>query len=255
MDRSLLLKARRLLVEMHYRARIGHLGGNLSCIDALMVAHFVAMGPEDRFILSKGHAAGAYYVTLAMKGLIPAEELASFHQDGTRLAGHPPATGVPGIRFATGSLGHGLSLAAGLALAARMRGRSHRVFCLTSDGEWQEGSTFEALIFAMHHRLSNLTVLVDHNRLQGFGGTAEVASMEPLEARLQGFGVEIRHCDGHDPDAIAAAMRPGSGSPCLVMLETVKGSGVPSMEGRMESHYLPPTEVQLGESMRLGSPA
>jgi len=251
MDRSLIVEARRLLVDMHYRSRIGHLGGNLSCIDSLIVLHFAAMGPDDRFILSKGHAAGAYYVTLALRGRIPIEELTSFHQDDTRLSGHPPASGIADIRFATGSLGHGLSLAAGLALAAKLRGATHRVFCLTSDGEWQEGATFEALIFAVHHRLDNLTVLVDHNRLQGFGSTAEVASMDPLDTRLRGFGIELRRCDGHDPDAILEALRqPNAAMPNMVLLDTIKGSGIASMEGRLDSHYLPPTEAQHAEAMR-----
>ena len=120
------------------------------------------------------------------------DDLDRFHQDDTLLAGHPPARGIPDIRFATGSLGHGLSLAAGLALAARLQGANRRVFCLTSDGEWQEGSTLEAAIFAAHHRFNNLTILVDHNRLQGFGSTDAVASMNPLHERLSGLDFEIR---------------------------------------------------------------
>ncbi|MBR0644711.1 transketolase [Plastoroseomonas hellenica] len=239
-----LREARRRLISMHYHSKVGHLGGNLSSIDAMMVLHKDVMSVEDRFVLSKGHSAGAYYVTLSMIGALPVEELASFHQDDTRLAGHPPANAIPAIRFATGSLGHGLSLASGLALAARFRGGPTRVFCLTSDGEWQEGSTLEALIFAAHHKLSNLTVLVDHNGLQGFGTTADVASMDPLDERLRGFGVDLRWCDGHDPHDLRTALRHRGNRPSVVLMRTIKGRGVPGMEGTMASHYLPPTREQ-----------
>ncbi len=240
---------------MHWRGGVGHLGGNLSALDAMMVLHHELLGPRDRFILSKGHSAGAYYVTLWSLGLLTDADLDSFHQDGTRLAGHPPAQGVPSILFSTGSLGHGLPLAAGLALAARLQGSDRRVFCLTSDGEWQEGSTFEALIFAAHHKLANLTILVDHNGLQGFGGTAEVASMDPLGARLAGFDVEPRECDGHDLESLRAAIGPRGNRPTVVIMRTIKGRGVPELEGRMESHYLPLTEAQYrGAVARLGAP-
>jgi transketolase len=209
----------------------------------MLLVHHELLGPRDRFILSKGHSAGAYYVTLWSLGLLSDADLATFHQDGTRLAGHPPSTGIPDILFSTGSLGHGLSLAAGLALAARLRGQTRRVFCLTSDGEWQEGSTLEALVFAAHRALANLTILVDHNGLQGFGGTAEVASMDPLGARLAGFDVELRECDGHDLDSLRAAIRPRGNRPAVVIMRTIKGRGVPGMEGRMDSHYLPLNEA------------
>jgi len=247
--------ARRRLLEMHWRSGVGHLGGNLSAIDAMMLAHHELIGPQDRFILSKGHSAGAYYVTLWSLGLLSDADLDSFHRDGTRLAGHPPASGVPSILFSTGSLGHGLSLAAGLALAARLQGRACRVFCLTSDGEWQEGSTLEALIFAAHHNLANLTILVDHNGLQGFGSTAEVASMDPLGERLAGFDVELRECDGHDIESLRGALRPHGNRPVVVIMRTTKGRGVAGMEGRMESHYLPLTEAAYQGALELLGPA
>jgi transketolase len=245
--------AKRQLFRMHYRNRVGHLGGNLSALDAMMVLHHELMGKADRFVLSKGHSAGAYYVTLWSLGLIPDVELTTFHQDDTRLSGHPPAQGIPQILFSTGSLGHGLSLAAGLGLAARLKGEAHRVFCLTSDGEWQEGSTVEALIFVCHHALSNLTVLVDHNRLQGFGSTADVATMDPLSHKLSGFDVDLRQCEGHDLQALRATLAPLSNRPIVVIMETCKGNGVPDFEGRLESHYLPLTETQYRAAMaRLG---
>lgn len=240
---ALLQRGRRRLLQMHHEAGVGHLGGNLSAIDAMLVAHHEFIGPHDHFILSKGHSAGALYVALWSIGRLTDDDLRQFHRDGTLLAGHPPAAGIPEIAFATGSLGHGLSLAAGTALGLRLKDQSGRVLCLTSDGEWQEGSTWEALIFIAHQRLSNLTVLVDHNGLQGFGTTAEVASMSPLWSRLQGFDIDLDIIDGHDPEAIRAALSRTGERPRLVVLRTVKGRGVTAMEGRMASHYLPLTDA------------
>jgi transketolase len=244
LTQDLLNQARRRLLDMHFRARVGHLGGNLSCIDALMLLHHEIMGADDRFILSKGHSAGALYVTLATLGRLADADLDSFHKDGTRLAGHPPALGIDGVAFATGSLGHGLPLAAGMALAARLQHADRRIFCLTSDGEWQEGSTLEAAIFATHQRLGNLTILVDHNRLQGFGSTGETASMDPLHERLSGLAFDMRICNGHDLDSMRQALSAGHGRPVLVILNTVKGHGIPDVADTMASHYLPPTEAQ-----------
>ncbi len=242
-------RARRRLVDMHYRAKAGHIGGNLSCLDAMMLIHHEYLGPDDRFILSKGHSAGALYVTLWSLGRLTDSDLNRFHQDDTLLAGHPPARGIPEVRFATGSLGHGLSLAAGLALAAKLQGANRRVFCLTSDGEWQEGSTLEAAIFSAHHGFDNLTILVDHNGLQGFGSTDAVASMNPLHERLSGFGLEIRNCDGHDLGSMRAALAPGRNRPVIVMLSTIKGRGVPEVADTVESHYLPLTPEQYAGAM------
>jgi len=249
LSKTALKQARQRLVGMHYRARAGHLGGNLSCIDAMMLVHHEFMGADDRFILSKGHSAGALYVTLWSLGRLRDSDLDRFHQDDTLLAGHPTAKGIPDIHFATGSLGHGLSLAAGVALAAKLQNVRRRVFCLTSDGEWQEGSTLEALIFVTHHALNNLTILVDHNGLQGFGSTDAVASMDPLHERLAGFAVEIRVCDGHDLDSMRAALATESNRTVMVVLNTVKGRGVPDVAGRIESHYLPLSAEQYARAI------
>lgn len=242
--RDLVRSARRRLLRMHYESGVGHIGGNLSALDALLVVFHDHLRPQDRFILSKGHSAGALYIALWSVGRLQEAELASFHRDATRLAGHPPAGGLADVPFATGSLGHGFSLAAGTALGMRLQGSDARVICLTSDGEWQEGSTWEALIFACHHRLSNLTVLVDHNGLQGFGTTAAVASMVPLWERLRGFDVEVCVVDGHDCAEIGAALAKRGERLRIVVLRTVKGRGVSFMEHRMEWHYLPLTEPQ-----------
>lgn len=240
-----LKEARRRLLRMHFECGVGHIGGNLSCLDAMMILHHEYLrSPEDHFILSKGQAAGALYVALWSKGLIDDDDLRRFHGEQTNLPAHPPVSGLPGILFATGSLGHGLSLAAGTALAKRFHSESGHVYCLTSDGEWQEGSTWEALIFLCHHRLANLTVLVDSNRLQGFGTTEAVASMDPLTDKLRGFDIKVLNIDGHDPEAIRAALDAPSPGPKIVILNTTKGRGVSFMENRMESHYLPLTADQ-----------
>src|SRR3984957_662891 len=182
---ELVKRARRRLLEMHFNAGVGHLGGNLSALDALLVLHHQVMGPEDVFVLAKGHAAGALYITLWSLAKLSDEDLNTFHRDGTFLAGHPVAGWSNDIPFATGSLGHGLPDAAGMALGYKLQSQASEVFCLTSDGEWQEGSNWEALIFAMHQRLTNLTILIDEKRLQGFGTTAAVASMDPLENKFK----------------------------------------------------------------------
>ncbi|MDB5582182.1 MAG: transketolase [Bradyrhizobium sp.] len=249
-DNEFLAKAKARLLEMHYENRVGHLGGNLSAIDAMLVIHHELMQPADRFVLSKGHSAGAYYVTLWSLGKLSDADLKTFHKDGTALAGHPSPKGIPDIEFATGSLGHGLSLAAGLAMAAKLRGQSHRIYCFTSDGEWQEGSTLEALIFAVHNKLTNLSIVVDHNGLQGFGSTADVASMDPLDQKIAGFGVELRQCDGHSLAALRQTLAPsGENGPVVTILSTRKGNGVADFEGRMESHYLPVTEIQFAAAI------
>jgi transketolase len=198
--------AYRRLLKMYYDAGSGHLGGSLSCLDAMMVLYHAVMTPRDRFLLSKGHAAGALYIALWSKGLLSDEDLNTFGKDDTALPGHPSGRGIPGLLFSTGSLGHGFSLACGLALAGKERGERFRVFCLCSDGEWQEGSCWEALIFAVRHRLDNLTVLVDQNGLQAFGTTDEVASMADLESKIAAFGPFPVSIDGHDLKTIHAVL-------------------------------------------------
>ncbi|UHS59567.1 transketolase [Agrobacterium vaccinii] len=228
---------------MHYESGVGHIGGNLSAIDSMMITFHEFMQPSDRFILSKGHSAGALYIVLWSLGLLTDQDLATFHRDATLLAGHPPASGLPKIDFATGSLGHGLSLAAGTALAFRLKANNGTVFCLTSDGEWQEGSTWEAFIFACHQKLANLKILVDQNGLQGFGTTEGVASMQSLQARIAGFNAQIDVVSGHDPVEIRSALARKTDRPHVIVMETVKGKGVSFMENQVGWHYLPLNEA------------
>src|SRR5712671_4385564 len=190
-DHSLSNRARARLLQMHYEAKVGHIGGNLSALDAMLHLQGRVMGKDDIFVLSKGHSAGALYVSLWAVGLISDEELSSFHKDGTVLAGHPVAHWHKRIAYATGSLGHGLGLAAGAALGKRLRGEPGTIYCLLSDGECEEGSIWEALMFVRHHRLANLVVLVDANGVQGFGSTKEVASLEPLAPKFRGFELHV----------------------------------------------------------------
>jgi len=237
-------KARKRLMQMHFESGVGHIGGNLSALDALLIVFHEYLKSDDKFVLSKGHSVGALYVSLWSVGRLEDSDLESFHKDGTLLAGHPPVSGISDISFATGSLGHGLSLAAGTALGFKLKKQNFRVVCMTSDGEWQEGSTWEALVFACHHKLDNLTVLVDHNNLQGFGATDHIASMSPLWEKLQGFNVDLKVIDGHDIDAIRTELSSPQKSFQIIVLRTVKGNGVSFLENRIDSHYLPLSEEQ-----------
>ena len=239
------------LLKMHYDAGVGHIGGNLSAIDTLLCLYHNVMGPEDSFVLSKGHSAGALYTTLWSAGLLTDADLRTFHKDGTRLSGHPAAGAIPQIPFATGSLGHGLGIAAGMALARKLQGHDGHVFCLTSDGEWNEGSCWEALIFARHQKLSNLTIIVDLNGLQGFGTTREVADLNSLADKFRAFGVAAQEVDGHNLRALCSVLPPESGEgPRAIVARTCKGFGVSFMEGRMEWHYLPMNASQYAEAAK-----
>jgi transketolase len=238
------IRVKKRLLAMHHHSNVGHIGGNLSALDALLVLFHDVLDDVDEFVLSKGHSAGALYAVLWSVGILNDDDLNTFHKDDTLLPAHPPANRIPRISFATGSLGHGLSLAAGLALAQKLKWQNRRVFCLTSDGEWQEGSIWEALIFSAHHNLSNLTVMIDHNKLQGFGTTNDVASMSPLWEKIKGFDVSISVIDGHDIDAIRAGLQKETSRPHFVFLKTVKGKGISFMENKMEWHYLPLSNEQ-----------
>jgi transketolase len=243
--KDILRKARLRLLKMHFESGVGHIGGNLSSLDMMLTLHHRVMDSDDHFVLSKGHAAGALYVTLWSLGRLTDEQLATFHRDHTKLGGHPLPHGLADIPFAVGSLGHGLGLAAGLALGNKLRGRPGRVFCLLSDGEWNEGSTWESLMFLAHRKLREVVLLVDLNGLQGFGATADVVNLGSLARKLEEFGVEAREVDGHDTDAIERVLkaRP-TDRPVALVARTIKGHGVSFMENKMEWHYLPMTAQQ-----------
>jgi len=241
--------ARKRLLQMHFESGVGHIGGNLSCLDILLAVYHDALTDIDHFVLSKGHAAGALYTALWSVGRLSDNDLQTFHRDGTLLSGHPPAKGMTDIPFATGSLGHGVGLAAGLALGQRLNETAGRVICLTSDGEWNEGSTWESLIFAKQQHLANLVVIVDENGLQGFGTTSEVADLSPLADKFRAFGLPTLEVDGHDQAALTGVLNstaiPG---PLMIVARTIKGHGVSFMENRLEWHYLPMTAEQYNQA-------
>ena len=243
------VKARLRMLQMHYDSGVGHIGGNLSALDAMLYLHHYVMSTEDQFVLSKGHAAGALYVTLWSRGILQESDLCSFHDDGTLLSGHPPPRRLEGIPVATGSLGHGLPMACGMALARKLRKQPGQIFCLCSDGEWQEGSNWEALIFARHHNLSNLVVLVDVNGLQGFGSTQTVASMNDLGKYMEAFGLRTRELDGHLEASLEQINTRSVEDRWCYLLQTVKGKGISFMENRLEWHYLPLDEASYRQAL------
>jgi len=255
-------------LRMVHHARASHIGSCLSCADLLAVLYHEILRVDpcrpdwpdrDRFILSKGHAAAALYAALAERGFFPVARLDTFGDDGTQLATHVARHGVPGVDFATGSLGHGLSVGAGMALASRRDGRPGRVFVLLSDGECDEGSTWEAALFAAHHGLDNLVAILDYNKIQSFGRVTEVLGLEPLADKWRSFGWVVRELDGHDHVRILGELRAvpfTPGLPSVVVAHTIKGKGVSFMEDQLLWHYRSPDDAQLAAALaELGEPS
>jgi len=241
------------ILHMHARANSSHVGSSLSCVDLLIGLYFGVMKAGDRFILSKGHAASALYSVLAQKGVIKKSLLETYCGRDTCLGGHLSRGCVPGVEFSTGSLGHGLPAAAGMALAAKKDNLKHRVFVLLSDGECNEGSVWEAAMFASRHALDNLTAIVDYNKLQGFGSTGDVLNLEPFKAKWQAFGWQAREIDGHDFKKITTALSGApfkKKSPSIIIAHTIKGKGVSFMENRLEWHYKSPNADQLAVALK-----
>ncbi len=245
------------VIEMSHRARTAHLGSSLSCCDIVVAAYWHACridpdrptDPErDRFILSKGHAASTLYAGLAFKGFYPVDMLDSFCRDGGKLAEHPPANLLPGVEAATGSLGHGLPIGNGMALAGRIKGQRFRVYALLSDGECNEGSVWEAAMFAAAHRLENVCVIVDYNKWQATARSNETLALAPLSDKWRAFGWDATEVDGHDIGALATLMSGvpnGSGRPVAIIAHTVKGKGVSFMEDDNNWHYRAPTAEEV----------
>ncbi len=246
-------------LRMCNHAGSSHIGTCLSMADLLAVlygrvlkhdAARPAWDERDWFLLSKGHGAAALYAVLAERGYFPVDDLGGYGDAGSTLLGHA-SHHVPGVELSTGSLGHAFPVACGVALAAKRDGKPHRVFVLLSDGELDEGSNWEAILFAPHHKLDNLVALVDYNKIQSFGTVAEVLGLEPLVDKWAAFGWEVREADGHDHDAIANALRPPSraGIPVVVLAHTVKGKGVGFMENDLAWHYKSPNAGQLAKAL------
>jgi transketolase len=210
------------------------------------------MASRDRFILSKGHACVAVYATLAEVGILPQEQLQTYGDDFSWLMNHISHK-VPGVEFSTGSLGHGLPFGVGKALAAKAGGENWRTFVVLSDGEMDEGSNWEALLFAAHHKLSNLTIIIDANNLQSLTTTTETLNLGPLEAKLSAFGVDVKTVDGHscsELSAVLSAPRGDAGRPLVVIAQTIKGKGVDFMENKVEWHYRSPNPQELEQALQ-----
>lgn len=241
---------RYVITDMICRAGSGHLGGALSLVEVVMTLYGRAMKIDpsnprweqrDRLVLSKGHAAPVLYVALAWRGFFPADWLKTLNQDGTRLPSHADARCVPGVDATTGSLGQGLSVACGMAMAARADKRNHTVFCIIGDGESNEGQIWEAAMFASHQKLDNLVAITDYNKLQIDGRTDEVLGLEPLADKWRAFGWHVLEVDGHDWDALDQALadaRAHKGAPVMVIAHTIKARGNLAVENKPESHNI-----------------
>lgn len=247
--------------RMVHRARSSHLGSAFSMAELLAVLYTKTLridpkrpdwAERDRFVLSKGHACAALYAVLAERGFFPKEWLDDFYQDGAQLAGHVTHGRVPGIEVSTGSLGHGLPIACGMALAGKRDGSSYRVFALLSDGECDEGSVWEAALFAPHHRLDNLVVIVDYNKIQSLGTVKEVLDLEPFAPKWRAFGWAVQEIDGHDVkqiERILAAVPCEPDKPTCIIAHTVKGKGVSFMENKLLWHYRAPDNDEMARAL------
>jgi transketolase len=261
-DHELLLKSfalRRAMLNLIVRAGAGHTGGGLSCLDILNVLYnrVLRVSPQtfrdphrDRYVQSKGHSIEALYVVLADRGFFPEAELDSLCRYQSRFVGHPTRK-VPGIEMNTGALGHGLSISVGLGLAEKMDQAGYRVFTLLGDGELAEGSNWEAAMAAAHHKLDNLTAILDHNTLQITGRTRDVCSNEPLDEKFRAFGWTVHTVNGHDVSELTAALSqpPGDGKPTCIIANTVKGKGVSFMEDVAKWHHRVPSEQELRQAL------
>ena len=254
--RVLANKARMGAILGTYHAKSGHPGGSLSAADIFTYLYFKEMNVDpqapqwedrDRFVLSKGHCCPSLYAVLALKGYFDWDELISLRHVGAMLQGHPDMKGTPGIDMSTGSLGQGVSAACGMALAGKLDNKDYRVYTVLGDGEVEEGQVWEAAMFASHHKLDNLVVIVDQNGLQIDGPVAEVGGIEPLDKKFEAFGFEVIKIDGHDFEQIKDALdraKTVKGKPTAILAKTVKGKGVSFMENQVGWHGVAPNKEQ-----------
>ena len=254
------LVVRRDILETLAIAGSGHPGGSLSAVEIMLVLYGCTMkhNPKDpqwdgrdRLIVSKGHVSPVVYTTLANFGYFPKEELKTFRKFKSRLQGHVH-TKVPGVEFNTGSLGHGLSFANGIALGARMRGKIFRTYCLMGDGEIQEGSVWEAAMTASHHKIDNVCAIVDYNKVQENGLTQEIKSLEPITNKWVSFGWQVFEVDGHKIEELISALdkaKEVKGKPSVIIAHTIKGKGISFMEGKCSWHGKAPNQEQLAAAL------
>jgi len=254
------LQFRREILEMLHLAGSGHPGGSLSAVEILISLYFYKLkhdpknpkwNDRDRLIISKGHVSPVVYVTLANAGYFPKEELKTFRKFGSRLQGHVHVK-VPGVEFNTGSLGHGLSVANGIALGSKMLNQNFKTYCLLGDGELQEGSIWEAAMSAAHHKLDNLCAIVDYNKVQENGPVNEIKNLEPLSAKWKNFGWHVLEVNGHDFKALMQALDEFdamSEKPTVIIAHTIKGKGISFMEGKAAWHGKAPNKEQLQSAL------
>ena len=258
--RELATTIRAHCLRMTHRGKSGHVGSMLSMAELLAVLYTRVLNVDpkrpdkpdrDRFILSKGHGGGAVYAVLTEMGFFPKEWLNGYYRDEGKLMGHI-SHHVPGVEFSTGSLGHGLPVACGMALAARRAGQTHRIICLMSDGDCDEGSTWEAILFAAQHGFDNLTVIVDYNKVQALGYSKDVLNLEPLGDKVRACGWACQEVDGHDVEAIDAGLKTlpfEPGKPSWLTAHTIKGKGVSFMENTVSCHYGSVNDEQLAQAL------
>ena len=255
--RALARKLRSHSLRMISRAKTSHIGSCLSVADILAVLYgrILRVDPKrpawpsrDRLIVSKGHAAAIVYAAVAEAGFMPVERLAEFARNGGQLYGHVTHGGVPGIEMSSGSLGHGLPVGTGMALTGKRAGEPWRVFVVMSDGELDEGSNWEAMLFACHHQLDNLTIIIDYNKIQSLDWVDKTLRLEPLADKFRAFGWSVREVDGHDVKELSSTLGTlplEGGKPNAIIAHTVKGKGVSWMEGKVLWHYKQPTPDEL----------
>lgn len=247
---SLAAEWRYVITDMICRAGSGHLGGALSLVEIMMTLYYRIMNVDpknpkwpqrDRLVLSKGHGAPVLYTALAYKGFFPPSWLPTLNADGTKLPSHADGRTVPGIDATTGSLGQGLSMACGIAVAAKMDKEKHNVFCIIGDGESNEGQNWEAALFAAHSKLDNLVAITDYNKMQIDGLTSEILNLEPIMDKWQAFGWEVFETDGHDWDELLKTLNQGvavKGKPAMIIAHTIKGKGCCEVENKVSSHNI-----------------
>ena len=255
-----LAKALRLdILQMIHQGKSSHIGSAFSAADIFAVLyhdilHYHPEDPawpeRDRVILSKGHAGAVVYAVLAECGFFPKEQLMTHCADGGNLSGHVSHKGVPGVEFSTGSLGHGLPVGAGIAFALKKQNNPARVYVILGDGECLEGTTWETALFASHHHLNNLTVIIDRNRMQGLGCTEDITALEPLEDKWLAMGWHTMRLNGHSHNDLRNAFLEEKQQPCCIIADTVKGRGVSFMENQLEWHYKPPTGVLFEQALQ-----
>ncbi|MCG3714300.1 transketolase [Aliarcobacter butzleri] len=251
-------RIRRSIVKMNAKSFASHSGTALSTVDILTTLYFKIMNIDtnnptlktrDKFILSKGHGSSALYATLAERGYFSKELLDGFYVDGGQLPGHLDKDAVPGVEVSSGSLGHGLAIGVGMAIANKIDKLDNQIYVMCGDGELNEGSVWEAIMFASHKSLDNLTMIIDYNKLQGYGKTNEVINLEPLNEKLKSFNWDVIEIDGHNFEEIEQALCLETNKPKAIIAHTIKGKGVSYMENEFIWHYKSPNKEQLKQAL------